>query len=88
VITPKIVLYDATSDEEVAYQMGWTNARAASRNEAFTALRRAALLIRAHDNMAQILEQFGDFKRRGSQMRAESAYMRFVVRSAIGSHKV
>lgn len=85
--TPKTVLYDATPDEETAYQIGWVNANKANRVEAFAAVRRAALLIRAHDNMAGILEEFGDFKRRGFQMRAESAYMRFVIRSVIGSHK-
>ena len=85
--TPKIVLYDATPDEEIAYLMGYNTATAIDRAEAFAAIRRAATLIRAQERMSSILDEFGCFRPEAPRLRSEALLMRLTVRAAIGSEK-
>jgi hypothetical protein len=62
-------------------------AAAYARTEAFAAIRRAAVLIRAHERMGSILDEFACFKSEAPKLRAEGQLMRLTVRAAIGSDK-
>ena len=58
-----------------------------TRAAAFGAIRRAATLVRAHDELATILGKFPFSKREANRLRAESLLMRMTIRAAIGSDK-
>jgi hypothetical protein len=54
---------------------------------AFAAIRRAATLVRAHDELATILGKFPFSKHEANRLRTESLLMRMTIRAAIGSDK-
>ena len=58
-----------------------------TRAAAFAAIRRAATLVRAHDELANILGKFQFSKDQANRLRAESLLMRMTIRAAIGSDK-
>ena len=79
----KIVLYDATPDEEIAYLMGYNAATVIDRSEAFGAIRRAAEIARTSDKIARRYAWDGDPQAFAFRMAANN--VRRAIRAAIGS---
>ena len=86
-ISEEITLGRMKASYEVGKLRGHYDADVQARIAAFAAIRRAATLVRAHDELANILGKFQFSKDEANRLRAESLLMRMTIRAAIGSDK-